>query len=83
MYGFDQPQPVNYISGVSWASRIGLPGLLPDWSEGRREFWEVEMNRIGLRNGCIEYQNLLLHTPLAAGLVERPATSLSTSNTAD
>jgi hypothetical protein len=64
---------------------MGLAGqvLLPDWPEGGKESWKVEMNRIGLENDCIEYKNLLLHTPLAAGLVERPVTLLSTSNPAD
>jgi hypothetical protein len=37
---------------------MGLTGqiLLPDWSEGGKESWEVEMNRIGLGNDCIEYK---------------------------
>ena len=47
-------------------------------SEGGKESWEVEMSRIGLGNDCVEYE--CLHTPLAAGLVERPTTSLSTPN---
>ena len=53
---------------------MGFAGqiLLLDWSEEGKEPWEVEMNRIGLGNDCIEYKNLL-HTPLAAGIVERPS----------
>ena len=42
----------------------------------------MKMNRISLRNDCVEYK-YLLHIPLAAGLAERPATSLSTPNIAD
>jgi hypothetical protein len=43
------------------ARPMGLAGqiLFPDLSEGGKESWEVEMNRIGLGNDCVEYNCLL------------------------
>ena len=82
---------MNDISGTrpgiciwpgSPAMGLAVQTLLPDWSEGGKESWEVEMNRIGLGNDCVE-NKCLLHKPLAAGLVERPTTSLSTPNDVD
>lgn len=43
--------------------------LLPDWSEGGKESWKVEMNRVGHRNDYVEYKYLLLRTLLAAGFI--------------
>jgi hypothetical protein len=64
---------------------MGLTGqiLLPDWSEGGKGSWEVEMNRIGLGNDCIEYKtSFFTHLSLPALLKDqlprcRPLTLLN------